>query len=238
MEIVINEKSLRVPIKSWLPYEALDPAALNQLRAAARHPDVAAHVAVMPDCHVGAAVTIGCVFPTAGAVVPAAVGTDIGCGMAAVATGLAYDPARMDGAFWAAWAARVQAAVPTGFGAHRRALPWPGFAEPVRARALQAAIHSEAVPQLGTLRGRQPLPGGPGRRPRSWIGRRPARRGSCRGGPVCRDPHRRRARSVPEAEATMTERSPGTTVFDVIATAVTVSSSAAGSSSRWFSRSR
>ena len=153
MEEIIVEQRLRVPIKSWLPRAELDHATLDQLRAVARHPDVATHVAVMPDCHVGAAVTIGCVFPTIGSVVPAAVGSDIGCGMAAVATGLAYDPARHDRSFWQGWAERVRRAVPVGFGAHDRMQRWSGFDEPLRARDPQAAVRDEAARQLGTLGG-------------------------------------------------------------------------------------
>jgi tRNA-splicing ligase RtcB len=77
--IEIREAGFRVPIKSWLPPEEIEPGAMDQLRNAARHPEVAPHVAVMPDCHVGYGVTIGCVLPTVGSVLPNAVGVDIGC---------------------------------------------------------------------------------------------------------------------------------------------------------------
>ncbi len=92
----IEEPGLRAPIKTWLPPADIEPGAMEQLRNAARHPEVGPHVAVMPDCHVGFGVTIGSVFPTIGAVVPAGVGVDIGCGMCAVATGREYRPKRMD----------------------------------------------------------------------------------------------------------------------------------------------
>lgn len=79
MHETIAEPGLRVPIKTWLPPAEIEPGAMSQLKAAASHPDVGPHVAVMPDCHVGFGVTIGCVFPTLGAVVPTAVGVDIAC---------------------------------------------------------------------------------------------------------------------------------------------------------------
>ena len=77
--IELAEKGFRVPVRAWLPREEIEPGAMDQLRNAARHPDAAVAMAVMPDCHVGFGVTIGCVMPTAGAVIPNAVGVDIGC---------------------------------------------------------------------------------------------------------------------------------------------------------------
>ena len=70
--ITIVEPGLRVPIKTWLPPVEIDAGAMDQLRNAASHPAVGSHVAVMPDCHVGFGVSIGCVFPTVGEVVPTA----------------------------------------------------------------------------------------------------------------------------------------------------------------------
>ncbi|MER3437864.1 MAG: hypothetical protein C4346_09910, partial [Chloroflexota bacterium] len=120
MKTIIDEPGLRVPIKSWLPFDEIEPDALQQLRNAARHPDVGAHVAVMPDCHVGFGVTIGCVLPTVNAVLPTAVGVDIACGMCAVPTGRMYHPKRMNARFWQKWAKAVQDAVPTGFASHAK----------------------------------------------------------------------------------------------------------------------
>ncbi|CAA9544397.1 MAG: RNA-2',3'-PO4:RNA-5'-OH ligase [uncultured Thermomicrobiales bacterium] len=150
---LIEEPGLRVPIKSWLPPTEIEPAAMEQLRNAARHPAVGSHVAVMPDCHPGFGVTIGCVFPTVGAVVPAGVGVDIGCGMCAVATGRSYAPGRMNGRFWDRWAEKVRAAVPTGFGAHRQPRAWSGLGTKLRAEALQPLLRTKAATQLGTLGG-------------------------------------------------------------------------------------
>src|SRR6476661_550915 len=115
MTTTIREEGFNAPIKTWLPVEEIEPGALEQLYNAAKHPEVGAVVAVMPDCHVGFGVTIGCVFPTVNAVIPNAVGVDIGCGMCAVKTGVRLDRARMDTAFWRAWAGQVARDVPTGF---------------------------------------------------------------------------------------------------------------------------
>lgn len=149
----IEEPGLRVPIKTWLPPAEIEAPAMEQLRHAARHPDVGSHVAVMPDCHVGYGVTIGCVFPTEGAIIPAAVGVDIGCGMCAVATGRDYRPKRMDGRYWSGWAERVRSSVPTGFGTHRRPQRWDGLEARLRAETLQPLLRSKAAVQLGTLGG-------------------------------------------------------------------------------------
>ncbi len=77
-----------VPIKAWTRGVPVEDEALEQLRKIALLPFVAPWVAVMPDVHVGIGATVGSVIPSVGAVVPAAVGVDIGCGMMAVRTSL------------------------------------------------------------------------------------------------------------------------------------------------------
>ena len=97
---LIERDDFRVPIRTWLPVEEIDQPTMTQLENAARHPDATAHIAVMPDAHVGFGIPIGTVLATADAVIPNAVGVDIGCGMCAVNTGLRYDADRMDRDFW------------------------------------------------------------------------------------------------------------------------------------------
>ena len=77
-----------VPIKMWTQGVPVEPEALKQLANAARLPIVFKHVAVMPDVHVGIGATVGSVIPTLKAIIPAAVGVDIGCGMMACKTTL------------------------------------------------------------------------------------------------------------------------------------------------------
>jgi tRNA-splicing ligase RtcB len=78
-----------VPIKAWTRGVTIEDAARRQLENLARLPIVFRHVAVMPDVHYGIGATVGSVVPTEGAIIPAAVGVDIGCGMMAVETTLA-----------------------------------------------------------------------------------------------------------------------------------------------------
>ena len=77
-----------VPIKLWAPLEEVDSKVIEQLKNVAALPWVAHHVAVMADVHAGRGATVGSVIAMRGAVAPAAVGVDIGCGMAAVETSL------------------------------------------------------------------------------------------------------------------------------------------------------
>ncbi len=76
------------PIKGWVRGVPLEQQAHAQLRNIAAMPFVGPWVAVMPDVHLGKGATVGSVIPTRGAIIPAAVGVDIGCGMAAVRTTL------------------------------------------------------------------------------------------------------------------------------------------------------
>src|SRR3954449_46770 len=69
----------------------IEPATVEQAARTARLPFVAGHVALMPDAHVGIGATVGSVIPTDGAIIPAAVGVDIGCGMIATETDLTAD---------------------------------------------------------------------------------------------------------------------------------------------------
>src|SRR5512145_3560128 len=76
------------PIKAWISGVPVEHAAQNQLRNVASLPFIHSHIAVMPDVHFGIGATVGSVIPTKGAIIPAAVGVDIGCGMIACKTTL------------------------------------------------------------------------------------------------------------------------------------------------------
>ncbi len=78
----------RKPIKAWIKGVSLEQAALQQLVNMASLPFIHKHIAVMPDAHMGKGTTVGSVIPTMKAIIPAAVGVDLGCGMVAVATTL------------------------------------------------------------------------------------------------------------------------------------------------------
>src|SRR6266487_1922190 len=77
----INKK-----IIAFLDPETIEPQAKEQLLNISELPFIFKHIAVMPDCHLGKGATVGSVIATQGAIIPAAVGVDIGCGMIAVKT--------------------------------------------------------------------------------------------------------------------------------------------------------
>src|ERR1700751_693124 len=74
------------PIRAWVKGVMFEVQAQQQLRNAAQLPFIFRWIAAMPDVHTGIGVTVGSVIPTKGAIIPAAVGVDIGCGMMAVRT--------------------------------------------------------------------------------------------------------------------------------------------------------
>jgi tRNA-splicing ligase RtcB len=76
------------PIKAWIEGVPLEEAAKKQLVNVASLPFIHHHIAAMPDVHWGMGATVGSVIPTRGAIIPAAVGVDIGCGMVAARTAL------------------------------------------------------------------------------------------------------------------------------------------------------
>src|SRR6202022_1604397 len=84
--VIIPEKG--APIKAWTKGVALEDQARKQLLNVAQLPFIFKWVAAMPDVHWGIGATVGSVIPTRGAIIPAAVGVDIGCGMMAVQTSL------------------------------------------------------------------------------------------------------------------------------------------------------
>jgi len=79
----------RVPIKVWT--DSIEEEARVQLKNTGSLPFVFKHVAVMPDVHFGIGATVGSVVATRGAICPACVGVDIGCGMMAVKTSLSHE---------------------------------------------------------------------------------------------------------------------------------------------------
>jgi tRNA-splicing ligase RtcB len=78
----------KAPIRAWTRGVPIEDTAMAQLRNVASLPFIHSHVAVMPDVHWGMGATVGSVIPTVGAIIPAAVGVDIGCGMMAVRTSI------------------------------------------------------------------------------------------------------------------------------------------------------
>jgi tRNA-splicing ligase RtcB len=103
-----------VPVKIWT--DDIDPLAITQLENVANMPFVHHHVAAMPDVHVGVGATIGSVIATHKAIIPAAVGVDIGCGMVAVKLSLTAN--QLPDSF-VQLRSGIERRVPVGFAKHR-----------------------------------------------------------------------------------------------------------------------
>jgi len=147
----VNDKAV-----VFLPWETIEPEARQQILNTAKMPCVFKHVAVMPDCHYGKGATVGTVLATEGAVIPAAVGVDIGCGMIAVRTPLKRADVTNPGAVRAG----IERRIPMSAGRNNQALT---LTASTRAKTLeQLARETGATPDqydknwklaLGTLGG-------------------------------------------------------------------------------------
>jgi RNA-splicing ligase RtcB len=144
MPTTINPK-----LVSWAT--EVDPGTLRQAEKAARLPIVEGHVALMPDAHVGIGATVGSVIPTRGAVIPSAVGVDIGCGMIAAELDIGEHHLPDD---LRPLLRRIERVVPAGLGhghehADRAAEDWLAQHRP--STELSAGQATKAARQFGTL---------------------------------------------------------------------------------------
>ncbi|KOX36417.1 MULTISPECIES: RtcB family protein [unclassified Streptomyces] len=105
----------QVPIRMWADPSAVEGGAMQQLRNVATLPWIKG-LAVMPDVHYGKGATVGSVIAMRGAVCPAAVGVDIGCGMSAVKTSLTAEDLPGD---LSRLRSKIEQAIPVGRGLHR-----------------------------------------------------------------------------------------------------------------------
>ncbi|MBZ6108066.1 MULTISPECIES: RtcB family protein [Streptomyces] len=151
----------KVPIRMWTDPAGVEEGALQQLRNVATLPWIKG-LAVMPDVHYGKGATVGSVIAMRGAVCPAAVGVDIGCGMSAVKTSLTANDLPGD---LSRLRSKIEQAIPVGRGMHDSPLEpgrfhglatsgwddfwgrFDGVAEAVKFR------HERAGKQMGTLGG-------------------------------------------------------------------------------------
>ncbi|MGI4851634.1 MAG: RtcB family protein [Janthinobacterium lividum] len=138
-------------VKIWA--KDLDRETLNQIDQVAKLPFIFEHVAVMPDAHLGKGSTIGTVIATKGAIIPAAVGVDIGCGMCAVKL-----PFKIDcfGDSLAKLRSSIERSIPVGFNQHsqvssRAEMTFKGLYN--RSSDLKDKLAQKAMRQLGTLGG-------------------------------------------------------------------------------------
>ncbi len=150
---VLDDGSQRVPVKVWT--DQVEGAAKAQLQNTARLPFVFHHVAAMPDVHLGIGATVGSVVATKGAISPAAVGVDIGCGMVAQRTTLRADD--LDAPFLARLRARIERSIPLGFAQHEapgeKASAFMAATATDHPTIVQESFLRKAACQLGTLGG-------------------------------------------------------------------------------------
>ncbi len=162
-------KTGKVPIKSWVP--DLEGSVLEQATNLSNLPFAIRHVALMPDAHAGYGMPIGGVLFADGAVVPYAIGVDIGCGVVLVETDLTVEtlpgrgPRPRPALRRRPGAGRVRHACRTPCRA-RRPTRRSGSTSRRRSRTPGSIGPGE---QLGTLGGREPLPRGPARRGRPGV---------------------------------------------------------------------
>jgi tRNA-splicing ligase RtcB len=154
-----NGKS-KVPVKVWTT--DIEAQAAEQLLMLSEMPFLFKHVAVMPDVHAGKGSTVGTVIATKGAIIPAAVGVDIGCGMAAVKT--PYHVSQLNGKL-EQLRSYIERSVPVGFNQHKddSLVSGPDYKElwddyDVVAHTIQSdtgenfrGLRDKAAAQLGTL---------------------------------------------------------------------------------------
>ncbi len=148
---MVYDKS-RHPVKAWVgDLREIESQALRQLHNTASLPFIFRHVAVMPDVHFGLGATIGSVIASDQAVIPSAVGVDIGCGILAACTELhAGDlPPSL-----AEIRGQIERAIPLGFHSHRDpVLPDYSFKELACKGQIKGEIIERGARQLGTLGG-------------------------------------------------------------------------------------
>lgn len=151
-EIFAPSTGQRVPIRIWA--RAPSDETLAQLRRLASMPYVVEHVAAMADAHVSEGVAVGTVFATEHALVPRALGGDLGCGMTAIELGVEAD--RLDRRTLERTIEQLGRAIPTGASTHRGrgiAVRDALLATPLSTQSLVHGREALARRHLGTLGG-------------------------------------------------------------------------------------
>ncbi len=140
----------------WSWASMIDEKTIDQARTSSRMPFIYPHIALMPDAHLGLGATVGSVIPTLGAIMPAAVGVDIGCGMIAVKT--QFRRQNLAGTDLAELRQQIERAIPLSAGRDNRKIV--ATAEPRVAELTELAARAEFDParyakhwmlQLGSL---------------------------------------------------------------------------------------
>ena len=152
------EISTPKPVLSWANH-SLGADETKMAKNVASLPFVFKHVSLMPDVHLGKGALVGSVVATKDAIVPAAVGVDVGCGMCAIKTPFTANQLegklkqiRLD----------IEAAIPVGFNENKEAdktvLNWQGWREFKDLHPGVQRLESKAMKQMGSLGGGKELP--------------------------------------------------------------------------------
>lgn len=151
IKTVISD-NVKVPVKIWT--DKIEEQAITQLRNTANLPFIFKHVAAMPDVHFGMGATVGSVVATKGAVCPAAVGVDIGCGMMAIKTNL--DP-RIVRDKIKEIRQSIERSVPVGFNQNKieteTSSQWEGWGRTSTLSYFDKSLMIKSSLQLGSLGG-------------------------------------------------------------------------------------
>jgi tRNA-splicing ligase RtcB (3'-phosphate/5'-hydroxy nucleic acid ligase) len=158
--VIYDKETQKVPVKIWAPEAEVETSAIQQLKNISTLPFVFKHVAAMPDVHLGIGATVGSVIATKGAIIPAAVGVDLGCGMMAVKTDLNADLVQEK---VKQIRHSIERSVPVGHNSNRQltktAEAWSGWQNWKNLAATQthrkgiASLQATAMSQLGSLGG-------------------------------------------------------------------------------------
>ncbi|HSH79109.1 MAG TPA: RtcB family protein [Herpetosiphonaceae bacterium] len=143
------DRTGHVPVKIWTA--EVESSAEDQLAALAGSPVIFHHVAAMPDVHYGLGATIGSVFATRDAILPTAVGVDIGCGV--LAQPFAVRAVDLSAAFLRELHTLTKERIPTGFGQHGQVQKWERFESGHYTPAVREIVRDKAPLQLGSLGG-------------------------------------------------------------------------------------
>jgi tRNA-splicing ligase RtcB len=143
-------EKLNARLLNWA--SILDPQTKEQALTTSSMPFIYPHLALMPDAHLGKGATVGSVIPTLGAIIPAAVGVDIGCGMIAVLT--QFTKADLEGKNLAELREQIERAIPLSAGGRNRKLRETAEA---RVAALEAATTPEQLARINKLSGSWPM---------------------------------------------------------------------------------
>lgn len=147
MKAVITTE--KIPIKLWLEEEQVEEGALDQAHDLANLPFAFKHIAIMPDTHLGYGMPIGAILATKGAVVPNAVGVDIGCGMCSLRTNLTD----IETADLKEIMSIIRETVPVGFNHHESPQDESWMPEKKGNLPIVEQEYKSALHQVGTLGG-------------------------------------------------------------------------------------